>query len=360
VALLALYTIALGIALLAPFDLRARNAATWTSGGYGVIFVSAGVVRSVAPPRRLHRDLTSGTGLTLEVWLRTNVPDQSGPARIVSYSLDTGARNFTLGQKGNDVDVRLRTNETNFNGTPSLTVPGIFTLSVPRHITVTYDFRRLCVYVDGQLKTCRASPAGGFENWDPGYYVLFGNERTADRPWLGTLFLVGLYNRALSPGEIRAAYAAVSWPRPPEPAARAGLAALWTFAEGSSHIVHDTSGVEPVDLVIPRVLQEPRCPFLSPGTRLSRINMLTVADVIGNVLIFVPFGWLCHGFLHRRGSTTLTLIATLMIIAAFAIGVESVQYLLVSRCSQREDVILNVLGGLIGALASTRRPTTRQ
>ena len=43
---------------------------------------------------------------------------QTGPARIVSLSADTGAQNFTLGQEGSDIEFRLRTPVSGRNGIP--------------------------------------------------------------------------------------------------------------------------------------------------------------------------------------------------------------------------------------------------
>jgi VanZ family protein len=41
-----------------------------------------------------------------------------------------------------------------------------------------------------------------FSNWDKDYSFLLGNEATLDRPWLGKMFLVAVYDRALNPNEI--------------------------------------------------------------------------------------------------------------------------------------------------------------
>jgi len=82
-----------------------------------------------------------------------------------------------------------------------------------------------------------------------------------------------------------------------------------------------------------------------------------VADVTLNVLMFVPFGLLCHAALRRRAWRSASASAAAIgIAAAFSLGVESAQYFIVSRSSQLEDVVLNVLGAGLGvALGSVRR-----
>jgi hypothetical protein len=88
------------------------------------------------------------------------------------------------------------------------------------------------------------------DSWAPHYPLLIGNEATWNRPWLGKIFLVGLYDRVLTAAEVLAQY-------------QAGLAfkplaylpgrpiALYTFQEGGGRRVYDRSSVGPsLDLEI--------------------------------------------------------------------------------------------------------------
>jgi glycopeptide antibiotics resistance protein len=89
-----------------------------------------------------------------------------------------------------------------------------------------------------------------FHIWDSRFSFQIGNEATLNRPWLGKIYLVALYNRALSPYEISnnfyQGFASVGSERRAQ-----GLIALYTFGEMQGGIVHDTSGFrEPLDLVI--------------------------------------------------------------------------------------------------------------
>ena len=62
--------------------------------------------------------------MTIEVWCKPADLVQTGPARIVTFSSDTGQRNFTLGQKGVAYEVRFRTTKTSPNGEPAVSTPG--------------------------------------------------------------------------------------------------------------------------------------------------------------------------------------------------------------------------------------------
>ncbi len=61
---------------------------------------------------------------SLEAWIKPANTTQTGPARIVTISRDTGGRNMTLGQKGGAYEVRFRTTSTTANGEPALSSPG--------------------------------------------------------------------------------------------------------------------------------------------------------------------------------------------------------------------------------------------
>lgn len=87
--------------------------------------------------------------------------------------------------------------------------------------------------------------------WSSAFHLQLGNEGTGDRPWLGRIHLVALYDRALSPEEIARNFRL--GPDPPRRDARAslGLVALYEFEEGEGDVIHDVSGSEPpLDLVL--------------------------------------------------------------------------------------------------------------
>lgn len=68
-----------------------------------------------------------------------------------------------------------------------------------------------------------------------------------------------------------------------------------------------------------------------------------VADVALNVAIFVPIGW----GVRRAGSTSL--LAAVVLAAAFSLGMETIQAWLPNRYSSLADVLANTLGATAGA-----------
>ncbi len=156
---------------------------------------------------RLLGQLKGGTQLTIEAVITTDSVNQSGPARIVSFSRDASSRNFTLGQQDGNLVLRLRTPQTGSNGTkPSAElfaiVPGRAT-----HVVVTYDDGKLRAYRDGKLATETRKIRGDFSNWDAHHLVL-GDEHSGQRNWDGRLEGVAIYSRALTRQQVDAHYRA--------------------------------------------------------------------------------------------------------------------------------------------------------
>ena len=99
-----------------------------------------------------HNALVTHNQLTLLVCLRTSNLDQSGPARIITYSQDPGNRNFTLGQIHDTLTFRLRTPISGANGAnPALYSGPVLSVGRPAFVAAVYDGRISRLYVDGKL-----------------------------------------------------------------------------------------------------------------------------------------------------------------------------------------------------------------
>lgn len=78
---------------------------------------------------------------------------QTGPARIITQSLNTGERNVTLGQWGPQLVFRLRTTLTDPNGVyPEIATPPLLGEGRQVVVAATYDGEVARVYVDGTLR----------------------------------------------------------------------------------------------------------------------------------------------------------------------------------------------------------------
>ena len=153
-------------------------------------------------PTKLFDGLTGGN-LTIEAWVTPENTAQTGPARIVTFSNDTRRRNFTLGQAGEKFDVRLRTTATSSNGRPSVASPSGSVDADLTHVIYTRTAGGdASIYVDGELVTTD-TVGGNLSNWASTHQFALGNELGAsERPWLGTLDLVAIYNQSFDENEV--------------------------------------------------------------------------------------------------------------------------------------------------------------
>jgi parallel beta-helix repeat protein len=197
-----------------PLDLSIEDptAVRWSEGAISIR--SATAISSQSAATKVAEACRATNEVSLEAWFRPANTRQDGPARIVTISAGTRERNLTLGQgqwsgRPKDVyDTRLRTTEQSLNGRPSLLSQRGSVLEALTHMVFSRAATgKAVVYVNGEIQT-EDSIRGDLSNWDDGFPLVLGNEPTGDRPWLGELYLVAVYCRALSHGEVERNYAA--------------------------------------------------------------------------------------------------------------------------------------------------------
>jgi len=191
-----------------PLDLTIDQAdkVRWSDGA--LVVTSSVRIASAQPARKLTDAIRKSNAISVEAWLKPASDKQQGPARIVSVSADSGQRNVTLGQDQDAFDVRLRATGTSTNGIPSTGSPKKSLSIRLTHVVFTRDAGGTTViYLDGR-SVIRGQASGSLSNWDGGYRLSLANELTGDRPWLGELHLVAVYDRALTEKDVQANFSA--------------------------------------------------------------------------------------------------------------------------------------------------------
>lgn len=153
-------------------DLKAENL-EWL-GNNGIRIDSSSRIRSISSTDNLVNHLKNNSEISIEAWLRTADLDQIGPARIISLSTDIYTRNFTLGQNGRDIHLRLRTPVAGANGIIiNLIARSVLSDKKLHHIIAVFDHGFERIFIDGK-------PAGGLLRADIDYLpFMFGLGRTA-------------------------------------------------------------------------------------------------------------------------------------------------------------------------------------
>ncbi len=185
-------------------DLSLSGDVEWF-GGWGITINDGKAQGTTAASKKLH-DLIKATGeYAVEAWVvPANVAQEM--ARIVSYSGSDTSRNFTLQQTLYDYDFRLRSTETSLNGDPALSTPSadeVLQASL-QHVVVNYDaVSGRSIYVNGELVTqADPIPAGSLVDWQDTFAFVLGSEVSGEGLFQGTLRLVAVHNRALTPAQI--------------------------------------------------------------------------------------------------------------------------------------------------------------
>ena len=142
--------------------------------------------------KRFHTDLVGSGSLSVLVWFEPRREEQSGPARIVSYSKAPVEQNFAIGQEGRQIIFRLRTGTTVPGGYfPQTETRDILRAGVPTFVAATYDGRNTRVYVDGKCEARRNLHAHG--RFSP---LLSDSGLPAVAVFLGALMGVGMVGAA--------------------------------------------------------------------------------------------------------------------------------------------------------------------
>ena len=199
----------------APLDLAIGNPAAtmWIAGGLSID--SGTIVASAGAATKVIDAVTATHAITIETWVAPATTNQSGPARIVTLSANTGVRNFTLGQDLDDYDQRLRTTATTTNGIPAISTGGGALTTDLTHVVYTRAASGTAtLYVDG-AEAASGSIGGDLSNWDSSYRLGLANEFTMDRAWRGEIHLVAIYDRALTAAEVGQNYDAGANAAPP-------------------------------------------------------------------------------------------------------------------------------------------------
>lgn len=139
---LATYSAVVALVLLWPFDLDRNSNGVSLGSAAGAEFTSEGMLRTAVLSHDLVVRFRNASGITIEIRLSTFDPTQTGPARILSYSLTRFRRNFTLAQAENGLVWRLRRSPADPYGFPQIEVPGVFETTRLQHLVVSYDLRR--------------------------------------------------------------------------------------------------------------------------------------------------------------------------------------------------------------------------
>ena len=155
----------------------------------------------------------TSNAISLEAWIRTGNMEQDGPAHIISIS-DPIDQGIALSQEFEYSDA-VRYYFTASDEGPgseadraaSMSTEETYGIIGLQHLVYTRDAEgNASFYVDGQLAG-RGIAERDFSSWNEHTFkISLCNSLGFENPWKGKLFLVALYNNALSPDQVAQNY----------------------------------------------------------------------------------------------------------------------------------------------------------
>lgn len=139
-----------------PLDLVISSAAgaRWTATGIEI--EKPLVVLSERPAEKITAAIRHSQAFTVEIVAASAGPDQWGSARLATLSVNPSARNLTLAQMGDQLQLQLRNPRNGPNGSLYLgRWPAVFATTRRQHLVVTYGSGVADLYVDGRHRPPR-------------------------------------------------------------------------------------------------------------------------------------------------------------------------------------------------------------
>ncbi len=188
----------------APLNLTIADPQAIIWGPGSIELASPVLIPSDAPATKLTTAVRPTAEFSVEAWVHPANLEQDGPARIVTVSNSQYGRNFLLAQNQTLAIARARTTDTDINGYPELETGDLLETQLT-HLVFTHgtDGTEL-IFVDG-IEQARRVATGDLSTWDDSYHLALGaefNEELESRDFLGTMYLIAMYSRALSVLEI--------------------------------------------------------------------------------------------------------------------------------------------------------------
>jgi len=130
---------------------------------------------------------------------------------------------------------------------------------------------------------------------------------------------------------------------------------MYTFEEGKGTQALDQSG-NGAHLEIPQKMQALQKRFLSVPWHNLRLNRSLYADLVANLIGFIPLGLVLSVTLslYRGQFDKSVMVLSVLLCFLLSMGIEIGQAWIPSRSSNLHDLVLNTIGGWLGALLGVK------
>jgi hypothetical protein len=346
-AALAVTVAAMAALVLSPFDFGARNGARWLSPGPGLRLDPAAIAYTREPLRS--RAGGALEAVSVELWIEeARGAHNWGQRKIVSLFDGASAPALLVGWHGGLVFLFLRDELSNLETWAfQLRARREVERDRPVFVAAVYGDGEKALFVDGeQVRRREARTRAGGPPALAGRLVV-GSESNGLRSFIGRLYGLAVYERALGAAEVRAHGARAASGGVASLRGESGLLALYAFDEGEGGIARSLVPDSP-PLVIPKRFAPPLAALLRGHD--GRGWPSQWPDARRNVAFFVPLGILLGLLVGPRHPGRL--LAAWLAAAGLSLAFEVGQHWLPSRHSSGVDWACNAAGAAIGVWLS--------
>lgn len=315
---------------------------TWVANSDAVRFGEYGTILSsgsLPPPRR------GGAERTIEIWAQPDKVEDSNT--LVAFYAPPGPRQLSLTQAESDMEIRVQSSAAWHSvRSERINIADAFRDGKSSFWTVTFGPHGTTIYRDGAF--VRWSPMKPSGSEVSGRLVV-GNSPIFNHSWSGVLRGLAIYDTALNQAQIVRHY--LSWTKGEAPALTSDdvCIALYLFNEHDGRVVHNRVRSEH-DLYIPTKYMVLSQTVLDPVWRAFNWSRGFWQDAVINVAGFMPFGFFFCAYFLEKG-LRMPALRTVALGSAVSVFIELTQTLLPTRDSSMSDLINNIVGSVLGAVA---------
>lgn len=348
VVLCVLAALALMWATLRPFNPHPHNDVSWLPEANGVRFGGSGIILSQGSLTPVTESAVPDA-CTIEIYLRPFTGDDEG--NFLTFSSDDNLDAVFLRQWRESLLIYKSTPTR--GRAPRLTVFEVDNILRVRRlvlITISSGQRGTTVYVDG--KVARSNPHFRIRLADLYRKIVLGTSPSNFQVWHGEIRGLAIFDEEIAAEQVQAQF--VGWSSGSfSPAAVTEninhARAVYDFSERSGPVIRSEVKSAPA-LTIPEYFSVPHKPLLASPTEEFDWTPSYRADVIANILGFMPFGFVLCGFFALSRPRVQAILISTLVGGLLSLSVEFLQYYIPRRDSSLTDVISNTTGSLLGAL----------
>jgi VanZ family protein len=340
------FSVTLGILIctLWPLDPFPRNKVSWLPGTNGIRFDWAGVVLSAQPLACGEKSALKGSA-SLEIWLKPSetqsvytVLDFFGSGSPFRFRLRQYRDGLIVSRESRVADGRLERAKIDLDHGLQA---GKLTL-----VTLTSTDKGTTLYLDGAVK--QTYPKFRIAASDLSGQVVLGTAPVDSQPWIGEIHGLAVYDVELTPTVVQEHFLQGDKLDRPTNAEHLDAVASYTFSEGQGNMIH-SQGRCGADLQIPTYFRVPHQAFLRLPWNEFDPSWEYVADVLRNIVGFLPLGIFLCGYLVLAQPRNKAILTTVLAGCALSLCIEILQAYLPQRVSGTTDILTNTLGTALGA-----------